>query len=1199
MAGIQSNVKSNSGATVRLEQASTSNSLPIAATPDLNYIDSNHSLSSMDSNDSNVHDEELLQYVIKVGMRKEASSVQQQQQPRRSQLPQVKAAGPSQVRDHRLPRDVNDDIDSNHSLSSIDSNDSNVNDRELLQHVIKVGMYQEASAVVPPKPPTVQHHQQQLQRRSHLPLYKATGSSQARDHRSSRERKDEQLLLDCINAGIESIRINNNENTAPSLPPRRNHVTANVHQQRGPRTESQTVDHSKNAYTTSAAVLGTAGATSMVPGVVMSHREGTITESECDQHRRAPPAMDRTNVNGKITIDRTVEQAAQPETGYSVCCSTTSALNASFVSTKSHNSFTSGHDSALLEQSNEYPAIFHTSDGISDSENSPSMDMDVSNESLFENMSPKKMDKHKDPDLMLRSVERLTHDFVSTAEYLRTAKAFDNNDGVDDEDDDDDTSTLAEDKKSFSASNNTWNDETYDLSFPSISRSVPLIASMKDDDTSNSDPNYGIKYDKTGKSEPLELPTPTNECQTIVDDNEGNCKPHFDIGGQINQMNFTDIGPNYKYSSSANSFDTNSTLTNSTIITMEAIKIRTELMNNGNGDQTDSTISLDKIRPPSAMDKLSSCEPLSNGPSSLKTSAKYLTQGFMARRALNNSASAHGSMDSINSSCNLDRVKPPSLMDELLDSMISVDSIASEFVDAPLQHEDPSNYETAHSECDDMTMTLRNCAELPMDSTPCGSDFSSVESTPKKSRRSLTPRRKRQLARDRYQTYTIVTESRDGPPNSNSTEDDQCIQIHDSDNTLMLNDDCDAISLVSTDDGEMSSIRALTRKLTYLQDINTNTYTKKSSERIANLNRASTFRPTAAATKSTESLSNGQSEIQQQPAVSLKSARIVIPTDTDRENTSNTNNGQKESKAICGRKKPTYVSPYKMAKLVKPAAKAVSPPVIKSIKPSTLNKSVSPRTTPATAESTAIKSPEPTKTSSSSISRAKLLIQRSAESLRKIRPAIASKLTKQNSLSPTSTTAPQNSPDDKMTTTKLNRQKSDETAHSSGTSTLIRQNTFTKDEPSANQIPVISSEPSSPKKTSKIATKIPFNRSVSASVQRNVTKCKTNIEIPLQKNTINGQRNMKSATSASHIMSPASSLSFTPRQSPKYEQRTIVGEIAAGKNIFKRFSPLQKSNPSIQSKLPPVRNEVKPSGASTSIPHKSRIAASRISYAAK
>lgn len=1037
-------------------------------------------------------------------------------------------------------------IESNHSMSSIDSTDSYVNSDELLQHVIKVGMRKESVNSAPLPKSHASQQQQQQQRRSQLPLLKTAGpSSQPRDHRSSRERKEEQLLLDCINTGIERIRINS-ENVQPR---RLGQMSMNVQRTHGGSQASQIAqDNSKNFYTTSAAVLEPAGATSTAPDVVTSHREGTITETERVQHRRAASSTNRIIAAAE---DHTDVQPAPHETGYSSRCATAStAIDASFVSTQSHSSGISAQDLALLEQSNEYPATLGAGDGISDSEHSPCMNMDVSNEFPFEQLSPKTIEKHKDPDLMLQSVERLTHDFVSTAEYLRTTKTGDADDDDDDEDD-----TLAEDRKS---SQNTWNDDSNEVSFPSISRTAPIIASFNGNDSSNSSAKL------------LEDTTPTNESKTIVDDIVVNGKtPRFEIGGEINQLNFTEIGPAYKYGSGVSSFDTTSTMTNSTIITMEANKIRTELMLNG--DQSDSTMSLDKIRPPSVMDKLSYCEPYSIGPSSLKTSGKFLHQGFMARRALNNGTSAHGSLDSINSSCNVDRIKPPSLMDDLLDSMMSVDSIASEFVDAPTHHVDgdPSKYETALSECDDLTITLQNCVELPMDSTPCGSDFSSAESTPKKSRRSLTPRQKRELARERYQTYTITTVQQDGSASSDAAEQEKLHPINDSD------------GLASTDDDEMSSIRALTKKLTYLQDmnINTNTYTKKSSDRLAN--KASISRPEP----ESESNSSQQSDDHQQPnsIPNTSKPRIVIPNghgnDTDESKDS------VEFKGIRGRKKPSYVSPYKMTKLTKPAVKPVSPPVVKPITPSSANKSLSPRATPSAMIRAAVaKSPEPAKTSSPSIARAKSLIQRSAESLRKIRPAIASKLTKQISLSPTTSTP----------VTKLNRQKSADAVPSPAP--LIRQNTFTKDEPSTNEIPVIASEPTSPKRISKIATKIPFNRSVSATV----TKCRTNIEIPSQKNAANIKRNMKSATSASHIMSPSSSSSSSPR----IEQKPIVADVANGRNIFKRFAPLQKSNSAIQSKLPSInaktmKTELKPSASSSSIPMKSKLMKGRLLHAAK
>lgn len=97
-------------------------------------------------------------------------------------------------------------------------------------------------------------------------------------------------------------------------------------------------------------------------------------------------------------------------------------------------------------------------------------------------------------------------------------------------------------------------------------------------------------------------------------------------------------------------------------------------------------------------------------------------------------------------------------MDELLDSMISVDSIISEVVDPTLGI---SNYETALSDMED-SLTLRSCQDISKDETltPISSDFSSIESTPKKKRsmRSVTPKQRRQSEKERYKTYTIAVD---------------------------------------------------------------------------------------------------------------------------------------------------------------------------------------------------------------------------------------------------------------------------------------------------------------------------------------------------------------------------------------------------------------------------------------------------------
>lgn len=135
-----------------------------------------------------------------------------------------------------------------------------------------------------------------------------------------------------------------------------------------------------------------------------------------------------------------------------------------------------------------------------------------------------------------------------------------------------------------------------------------------------------------------------------------------------------------------------------------------------------------------------------------------LKTGLVAKRALGQQVLFGGSVDSVNSINNIDSIRPPSIMDELLDSMISVDSIVSEVVDPTLGI---SNYETALSDMED-SLTLRSCQDLSKDETltPISSDFSSVESTPKKKRsmRSVTPKQRRQTEKERYKTYTIAVD---------------------------------------------------------------------------------------------------------------------------------------------------------------------------------------------------------------------------------------------------------------------------------------------------------------------------------------------------------------------------------------------------------------------------------------------------------
>lgn len=315
--------------------------------------------------------------------------------------------------------------------------------------------------------------------------------------------------------------------------------------------------------------------------------------------------------------------------------------------------------------------------------------------------------KQKDPNLMLQSVERLTKNFLSTAENLRN-KGSKNN-----------------------SSNNTWTDDycPNGISFPVISQEGP--------DWNDHDQSLSM-----------------TECIEDISV-DGISSIDFKVGGEVTVFR--------------NDYDSMSNLTNS-MIANEANLLANNLLNLSNSSQS---LDIDQIRPPSCMETInySGCFDQLLSPKLSSFRKRILPTGIIAKRALggrSNASTRNGSIENVSSICNIDNINPPSIMDELLDSMISVSSIQSEIVDCSYE----SKYETAFETMstlendiyDENTITLESCMDhipnLPHDDgTPIPSDMSSGESTPTKSvKKSLTPKQKRQTLKDRYKTYTITSE---------------------------------------------------------------------------------------------------------------------------------------------------------------------------------------------------------------------------------------------------------------------------------------------------------------------------------------------------------------------------------------------------------------------------------------------------------
>lgn len=282
-------------------------------------------------------------------------------------------------------------MDANDSYSSIDSTESNdlQQQQSLLEQCIQVGMHKVTLKSSPPKSSgliterkltkattttTTSSATSSLQKKSFLPTYK-TPSVLERDRLKERERKDTQLLFECISTGISKSIKNDGQSSLVNV-------------------------NSKNGETTSVVVSDLRSAPSTATGVGKELQDGT---KELDENHSSPDTIS-TKLNG-----------------FSGHESHNLLIN---TSNSSINQFLNSSDN-ILERSNEFPAFNNSNTNFtaeSSLQNSTTSDMNGSNEFLYENSEIcsrlSKVDKHKDPDLMLKSVERLTHGLYLKYNYV-------------------------------------------------------------------------------------------------------------------------------------------------------------------------------------------------------------------------------------------------------------------------------------------------------------------------------------------------------------------------------------------------------------------------------------------------------------------------------------------------------------------------------------------------------------------------------------------------------------------------------------------------------------------------------------------------------------------------------------------------------------------------------------------------------------
>nr|XP_008200333.1 PREDICTED: uncharacterized protein LOC661294 isoform X2 [Tribolium castaneum] len=219
----------------------------------------------------------------------------------------------------------------------------------------------------------------------------------------------------------------------------------------------------------------------------------------------------------------------------------------------------------------------------------------------------------------------------------------------------------------------------------------------------------------------------------------------------------------------SNDFSSVSTMTESTLIAIEASKMATVFKNEAEMSSSTTWLELDSVQPPSLLESFNS--DVGKSPK-LTTRKKSFS---LVRRALSNSQNSDSLLDQgnpleldttfpefvINGSINcnvmtskltdLDNINPPSLFNEITDLCNSLSDIATEAIGSETEI-----FEDCQTHIDDVTeFSDANSA------TPIQSDPSSPEITPKKNKtikKPMTLKEKRHLAKDRYKTYTVAAE---------------------------------------------------------------------------------------------------------------------------------------------------------------------------------------------------------------------------------------------------------------------------------------------------------------------------------------------------------------------------------------------------------------------------------------------------------
>lgn len=389
-----------------------------------------------------------------------------------------------------------------------------------------------------------------------------------------------------------------------------------------------------------------------------------------------------------------------------------------------------------------------------------------------------------DPDAMIESLDRFTAELVSQASHLN----------------------KDEDKYKVSTGDNTWNDDTSpnEITFPSISGSVPNVITFSNEEDSN-------KIEEDSKIEEDLLDGVDEEAKEEVASNDFSSintstmtestliaieaskmatvfKNEAEMSVSINSVASLELDhiqpPSHLNSLTNSAVGLDKGILKSPKLTARkksltaGLMVRRALSNSLNHGssleslENHSLSNLDHVNPPSDLrdvfDLEGSMTSVASLPSENDIKADFIINGIINKEVQNNQHpifNVKQPFNGSNYSCELENINPPSLFNEITDfcnslADIPTETICTETIDI---FEDCYTH-VAERTLQDENLTLADDITEFSDAhsaTPILSDLSSAESTPKKSKnitKSMTTKQRRNLARDRYKTYTVAAE---------------------------------------------------------------------------------------------------------------------------------------------------------------------------------------------------------------------------------------------------------------------------------------------------------------------------------------------------------------------------------------------------------------------------------------------------------